>query len=332
MRIAYLPDGTTANAVYRSIGPMHELARRGHETRMLEVGNRQTWAEALRWCEVFHVHRVCDSGVVEMAKAAKAAGAAFVWDDDDDVTRADRRIAGRGVPRGLEAKRRLAARARLFELADLVTTPSAWLAETFRNAGAPAVRVIENYVIDDMMRARGPRIGELTVGWVAAEEHRLDAEALGIAGVLERLLDAHPQLHVATLGLDLRIPNERYHRIAPVPLPELSRHISTFDVGLAPLCPEVEINHARSNIKVKEYAALGIPWLASPIGPYVGLGEREGGRLVAADGWHTELEALIGAPRARRRLAKRAARWGRGQMVARNAQEWERALAGMAHP
>jgi hypothetical protein len=330
MRIAYLPDGTSPNAVYRSIGPMLELARRGHETRMLEPGNRDSWAEALRWCDVFHVHRVCDGGVVEMARAAKAFGTAFVWDDDDDVTRADKRIGGPGVPRGMEAKRRLAARARLFELAELVTTPSPWLADRFREAGAPEVQVIENYVIDDMMRERGVRVGELTIGWVAADEHRLDAEALGIADVLARLLDEHPNLHVATLGIDLRIPSERYRRIAPVPLPELSRHVSTFDIGIAPLSPEVGINHARSSIKVKEYAALAIPWLASPIGPYVGLGEREGGRLVADGDWHRQLDALIGSPRTRRKLAKRAAKWGRGQAISQNAERWERALNGVA--
>ncbi len=329
MRIAYLPDGTTPNAVYRSLGPMLELARRGHETRMLEPGNRETWADALRWCDVFHVHRVCDGGVVEMARAAKAFGAAFVWDDDDDVTRADKRIGGPGVPRGLEAKRRLDARARLFQLADLITTPSLWLADRFREAGAREVRVIENYVIDDLMGERGVRLGELTIGWVAGDEHRLDAEALGIADVLARLLDDHPQLHVATLGIDLRIPSERYRRIAPVPFPELCRHISTFDIGIAPLSPDVGINHARSSIKVKEYAALGIPWLASGIGPYAGLGEREGGRLVPPASWHAHLEALVCVARVRRKLAKRAAKWGRAQSVAGNAQEWEQALVGV---
>lgn len=329
MRIAFLPDGTSPNAVYRSIGPMTELARRGHETRMLEAGNRATWAEALRWCEVFHVHRVCDGGVIEMARAAKAAGAAVVWDDDDDVTRTDRRVGGRGVPRGLEAKRRLDARARLFQLADLVTTPSAWLAEVFRQGGARDVRVIENYVVDDMMRDRGARTGELTIGWVAGGEHRLDAERLGIAETLARLLDAHPRLHVATLKLDLKIPSDRYRRIAPVPLPELSRHVSTFDVGIAPLSSEIAINHARSSIKLKEYAALGVPWLASPIGPYAGLGEREGGRLVPDGDWDDQLIRLAHSDRDRRRLAKRADRWGRGQLLSRNVGRWERALEAL---
>ncbi|HEX4806910.1 MAG TPA: hypothetical protein VFU94_13510 [Conexibacter sp.] len=333
MRIAFLPDGTTPNAIYRSIGPMRELERRGHEARMLEPANRGTWAQALRWCDVFHVHRVCDGGVVEMARAAKAGGAAFVWDDDDDVTRVDRRVASGSAPRGASAAKRLAARARLFELVDLVTTPSPRLAEVFREAGAPAVRVIENYVVEELMRERGARGGELTIGWVAGGEHLLDAERLRIADVLGRLLDAHRDVHVATLGLDLELlglRSERYRRIAPVPVSELSRWVSTFDVGLAPLSGDVAINHMRSSIKVKEYAALGVPWLASPTGPYAGLGERQGGRLVADGEWLGALNALVGSARARRRLAKRASRWGRAQLLARNAGEWERALGEAA--
>ena len=56
------------------------------------------------------------------------------------------------------------------------------------------------------------------------------------------------------------------------------------------------------------------------------LGEREGGRLVADDRWFEELDALVGGDRARRRLAKRAARWGRSQLLSRNAEQWEQAF------
>jgi hypothetical protein len=326
MRIAFLPDGTSPNAVYRSIGPMAALARRGHETRMLEPANHHAWGELLRWCEVLHVHRVCDGGVVEIARAAKAAGAAVVWDDDDDVTKVDKRVAGRGDPRGVKGARRLTARARLFQSVDLVTTPSAWLADVFREGGAPEVRVIENYVVDDLLGDRAARVGELTVGWVAGSEHRLDAEGLGVAEVLARLLEAHPQLHVMTVGVDLGLASERYHHVAPVPFPQLLGKVAAFDVGIAPLSPAFAINHARSSIKLKEYAAMGVPWLASPMGPYAGLGEREGGRLVADDSWFAELDALVGSARARRRLAKRAVRWGQEQTLGRNVERWERAL------
>jgi len=77
---------------------------------------------------------------------------------------------------------------------------------------------------------------------------------------------------------------------------------------------------------------VGVPWLASPIGPYAEMGEREGGRLVPDDGWFEALDALVRGERGRRRLAKRAARWGREQLLSRNVGAWERALdAALAH-
>jgi len=89
---------------------------------------------------------------------------------------------------------------------------------------------------------------------------------------------------------------------------------------------DIPFNRARSNIKVKEYAALGRPWLASPVGPYASLGEKQGGRLVADDGWAAALGRLVEKPRERRKLARQARKWGRTQSVSANANLWEQAL------
>jgi hypothetical protein len=325
VRIAYLPDGMSPNAAYRSIGPMAALAARGHEVRQLDIERIDTWHASLRWCDLLHVHRVCDGGIVELALAARAARAAVVWDDDDDVTRPPPGMRGSGIPTGSKGRRRLAARTRLFELTDLVTTPSGLLAERFQQGGAREVRVLENYVIDELVGSSLPR-GGLRIGWVAGDEHGYDLEHLPITEALQRLLDAHPQLHVTTIGIRLPLASERYRHVAPVPLPELLQHLATFDIGIAPLSDGLEMNHTRSNVKLKEYAVVGVPWLASPIGPYAGLGEQQGGRLVADDRWFEELDALIASPRTRRRLARRATRWGRGQLLSRNAERWELAF------
>jgi glycosyltransferase involved in cell wall biosynthesis len=325
MRIAYLPDETTVNTIYRSIGPMLTLAERGHDVRQLDPADRRDWPELLRWCELLHVHRVCDGGAVELAQAAKAAGAAVVWDDDDDVTRVPRGTAGYREAGGLKGVRRLKARRRLFEHVDLVTTPSAALADVFRAGGARETRVIENYVIDRMLGERSPREG-LRVGWVAGSEHRLDLEHVPVQDALRRLLETYPDVRVTTVGVKLDLPPERYTHVAPVPFPQLLRHVSSFEIGIAPLSPALEINRTRSNVKLKEYAAVGVPWLASPIGPYAGLGEQQGGRLVADDGWFASLDALVGSARTRRKLGKRAVKWGREQLLSRNVGCWERAL------
>jgi hypothetical protein len=92
----------------------------------------------------------------------------------------------------------------------------------------------------------------------------------------------------------------------------------------------VSFNRVRSNIKVKEYAACGVPWLASPIGPYRDLGEQQGGRLVPDFGWVDALADVVTDDRARETLAERAAAWGRTQTVAGNVGEWEAVFAEAA--
>jgi len=311
---------------------MEMLKRHGHVVHELRPSELAGWQAVLGSSDVLQVHRACDDGVVELARAARAAGAAVVWDDDDDVTRPPKGISRRGVASGRAGERRRAARRALFQEVDLVTTPSHALAEIFRAAGAPEVRVIENYVIDDFARERAPR-DVLRIGWVAAGEHRLDLEHIPIEEALQRLLDVHPHVQVTTIGTRLGLSGDRYEHVPVVQLPRLLRHLSTFAIGIAPLSPATEINATRSNIKLKEYAAVGVPWLASPIGPYAGLGEREGGRLVGDDRWFEELDALVRGERTRRRLAKRAARWGEKQMLSRNVgcweREFERLVAGM---
>jgi glycosyltransferase involved in cell wall biosynthesis len=145
---------------------------------------------------------------------------------------------------------------------------------------------------------------------------------LRLRETLDRLLSTHVDLRVVTVGVSLGLTSRRYENIAYVPFPKLGTVVAGFDLGLAPLV-DVPINRTRANSKVKEYAVLGVPWLASPVGSYPGLGEAEGGRLVADDDWYEAIERLATRDRERRKLAKRAARWGRSQTISRHAQAWE---------
>ena len=320
-----LPDGRTANAAYRSIGPMQALAARGHDLRELELSRIDGWHDLLAWCEVLHVHRVCDGGAVELARAAKQSGRRRgVGRRRRRHARSQRHLGLRAQPADSRARRRLAARTRLFAEVDLVTTPSAHLAGVFRAGGAREARVLENYVIDDFAHERELR-DALRIGWVA-RRHRLDLRHSPMPGAGAPARGPSARARDDDRG---QAPaHRRPLRARPiVPLPKLQRHISRFSIGIAPLSPALAINQARSNVKLKEYAAADVPWLASPIGPYVGLGERQGGRLVADDRWFEELDALVRSERARRRLAKRASRWGATQLLSRNVGDWERNLA-----
>ncbi len=322
MRIVFLLDDGTINAWYRLVAPLQALAGMGHEVQEVALEEPRAWEQALRWADLLAIHRSCRRETIPLVRRAKQLGVPVVWDDDDDLTKVPRESAAYRDVGGLKGQQRLRDRARLFELVDLVTTPSDALGRTFLRGGARDVCVIENYVIDAYVGVRAPRKGTW-IGWVGSEEHRFDLPHIPVVDALERLLDAHPDVHVMTIGIRLPLSSPRYEHVPGIPPRDLLRQVSSFDVGIAPLSAQIAINHSRSNVKLKEYAVMGVPWLASPIGPYAGMGEDEGGRLVADDRWYEELDALVRNPRQRRRLAGLADQWGREQLVSENVDCWE---------
>jgi hypothetical protein len=323
MRIAYVADQTTGNGFYRGTGPMTALEQvRGHAVRRLVLDDGPPPLAGVHDVDLLHIHRYGEDGAVRLAREAKAHGAAVVWDNDDDMGSVPKNTPGYRKQGGMMWERRLAGMKKIFEIADLVTAPSATLVERLREYGARHAQVIENHVPDQfVLRSRPPHEG-LTVGWIAGLEHQLDVERIPIREALQRLLDERPEVRVVSFGLALGLRCERYRHVNVVPLFELTREAAAFDVGIAPLADH-GMNRARSNVKLKEYAAAGACWLASPIGPYAGMGEKQGGRLVPDEGWHDALARLVDKPRERAKLAKRAGKWVAGETLTAQARTWE---------
>jgi glycosyltransferase involved in cell wall biosynthesis len=325
MRVAIVTSQRVVNSVYRAL-PLLELRRDGDEVELDAEGAAMA-AGRLRGFDVVHVFRYHDRETRRAIRALREAGTAVVWDNDDDLS----------SPNRLRSQQTHAQLVEMLQLAHVVTTTSPVLAEQYRAWGADEVHVVENYLPDYYAAERPARAGGIAIGWTAAGEHAHDLKALGIRTTLERLLAAHPQVRVASAGLKLGLPPERYVYTEVVQYQELAHYVGGFDVGIAPIA-DIPFNRAKSNVKVKEYAAMGVPWLASPIGPYAGLGERQGGRLVPDDRWYEELERLVTDERARRKLAKRGVKWADGQRLRRNLGRWEAAmrraaeLAGAATP
>jgi hypothetical protein len=322
LRIVCLLETWGMNAFYRSVGPLRALTSMGHEVREVVLEDRRSWDELLRWGDLLHIHRSCSTRTISLARRARELGLPVVWDDDDDLTRVPKGTDFYRDVGGINGQRRLNARARLFELVDLVTTPSDALGRSYLKGGARDVCIIENYVIDDFVQT-GERRDGIWIGWAAGLEHQVDLPHIPVTATLRRLLDAHADVHVMTIGIRLPLSHPRYEQLSILQPLDLLRQVSTWDVGIAPLSTKVAINHSRSNIKLKEYAAVGVPWLASPIGPYADLGEDEGGRLVPNDRWYEELDALVSRPQEREKLAEQAARWGEDQLLSRNVDWWE---------
>jgi glycosyltransferase involved in cell wall biosynthesis len=322
VRIGTLYDEGLPNSRYRCIIPMRALAERGHD--IVWPGATQT-IRALSECDLVHIHRLYGPDTDRLVAELRRAGVTVTYDNDDDLAAVHRESPTYRTLGGLHGQQAFLATARVARKAALVTTPSAVLAERYRRAGAEHVRVIENYLPPEFIAQERRKHRGVVVGWIAGLEHAVDGSRLGLDGVLHALLDRHPELRVALIGHDLRLQHDRYFHLERTDFASLLHSAAGFDIGLAPLA-DTPFNAARSNVKLKEYAALGIPWLASPVGPYANFGEDQGGLLVAEEGWEGAIEELVASPRRRARLARRARAWARDQTIEAAVGQWESAF------
>jgi glycosyltransferase involved in cell wall biosynthesis len=97
-----------------------------------------------------------------------------------------------------------------------------------------------------------------------------------------------------------------------------------FDIGLAPLAYH-RFNKSKSDIKVLEYAALGIPVVASDFGPYAeSVIHGETGFLVRRPHeWGRYLGMLAEDVALREQMSVNAKLWATSRTVQGNAGQWE---------
>ncbi len=205
----------------------------------------------------------------------------LVWETDDDLWTVDptntraARIFTEGMLRALEDVARVA---------HMVTVTSEPLAETMRRFNDNVV-VIPNHIDATLLDRDRPRRDRLTVGWAGGDSHHRDLKM--VAPHLRRFFDRNPHVDLHTIGWGSQNPPEAFPKhlrehVHPNPLHTMKvpyRHSGwseqvedyytkiDFDIGLAPLIPSV-FNRSKSAIKALEYAALGIPVVASDEGPY----------------------------------------------------------------
>ncbi|MGN6189967.1 MAG: hypothetical protein ACTHOE_13825 [Conexibacter sp.] len=315
-----------ANGYYRLLLPLMAMRERGHEVvHVVQEYKRVIDIQPLIGCDFVHIHRpaiLYDEG--DVVTRLLDRGIAVGFDEDDNVV---------DMPQGLEERTDqpwLPRARRNFELllehvgrVDLVTTPSDHLADRFEGAGAQNVHVVDNYLPGAFSRVAPQGHDGFVIGWHAGREHLVDVDRLGLVETLERVLDAHPDARVETINIELGMQHPRYRCEEAVPIEQLTQRLSDFDIGIVPLA-DIPFNRGRSNVKAREYAAAGVPWLASPVGSYGHLGAAQGGRLVGDDRWYEAIDDLIRARRDRRKLAKAAKAWAKDETIWNMAPVWER--------
>jgi glycosyltransferase involved in cell wall biosynthesis len=329
MKIGVLVKPMLSNAAYRAIGPMRALGRRGHEVVMVkrDLEHGRFPARELAECDVVHVYRGYeDPQPLKCIAELRRRGIAITWDDDDDVRLFPSDSPGyKALYGGLNTQRLVQQQIALAAKADVVTTTNQTLADLFAKNFEGPIEVIENFLQSAQYARNGQKQDGVTVGWVAGREHMADVRLLDVTSMLCNVMERDKHVRVATVGVKLDIASDRYTHIPRIEFPDLGKFLAQLDIGIAPIADH-PMSYARSNVKVKEYAAAGVPWVASTRGPYVGLGAKEGGVTVADDRWEQVLLDLAGSRRKRMRLGRKAASWGESQHIDQHAQRWEAVL------
>ncbi|MBA5222209.1 glycosyltransferase [Streptomyces griseoaurantiacus] len=214
--------------------------------------------------------------------------------------------------------------------ADCVTVSTEPLAERIRVYN-PNVEVCPNYVPAWLLDHTPPQRqdGIITIGWGGSPTHSMDFAEVGPQ--LRRFLERNPQAEFHAVGTDyaswMRLPKDRCRFTPWIPGVETFFRTLDFHIAIAPLRPHV-FNQSKSDVKVKEAAALGIPIVASDVGPYrTSVQHGVTGFLVKRDHeWAKYLRMLVEDEAMRKEMGAAGREWARSQTMEGNISVWEKVL------
>ena len=213
---------------------------------------------------------------------------------------------------------------------NLVTVSTPFLAEQISQWN-PNVRIIENCVLAETFK-RHRHISKIPIiGWCGSTGHRSDD--LKILAEPFRRMGTFVKFH-HTGDIETQTPFYKKVKVSPlrvttIPMLPPSQYPQgfTFDIGVVPL-NDIPFNDAKSWIKGLEYAAAGIPFVASPSREYVRLYEEYGiGRLACTpEEWVHHFSELLD-PRVREAESIRNREIVRAEFsVAKMAKEWDKII------
>lgn len=131
---------------------------------------------------------------------------------------------------------------------------------------------------------------EILIGWHGSMSHYNSFTESGVLDALRKISKEYPQVKIL-LGGDKRVfdafdsPNKIYQNY--VPKEQFTSLIKSLDIGLAPLSGEFD--KRRSWIKVLEYMALQIPWVATN---YITYDELKDYGIMTENGYDNWVKAL----------------------------------------
>lgn len=320
----WLPD-TNGVGFYRGIAPACALADAGHQ-----VAASERLPDAARdgAFDVIVGMRVSNLGPSRTwQELARAGHTKLVYEIDDDLWNVD---PSNKAAFPFYQGEQLGRLTRNVEVSDVVTVTTAMLADqvSLRN---PRVRVVPNQIPGWLLHHQRPTADMLTVGWRGGASHSRDFGEL--AAPLRRWLQ-HPaqrgRVAYHAMGVDNtdRVAT-RHGTVRHTPWNDsVSGFLRAvdFDAALIPLRPS-QFNDSKSELALLEMSALGIPAIASPVGPYKEAAVNGAPVVLASTPaeWRDALDTLTHpetGEQVRAELSAAARAWVAGRTFEANVTNW----------
>ncbi len=308
MKVYVYPADTEGCGYYRLIWPSLALKKQGYDVRIIhpkhsgrisgvmDENDRLVSISAPSDADVMVLQRVTSRHMIEAARIWRANGIAVVMDIDDDLSSIDPsnpawtmlhpKTAGRVEQYSWHSAQKFA------EAVTFITVTTPLLLKQYAPHGRGAVLV--NCVPEVVTRIPYNPTPNL-IGWGGnVRTHTRDPAVVGPA--IARLQRD---------GYDFRIIGPSYKAKSAftldrepdvtggVSLAQWHHQLSKLSVGIAPLA-DTRFNHAKSWLKMLEYAALGVPCVGSPSAEYRRLHAQGIGLLAdSPKEWYRHIRRLL---------------------------------------
>lgn len=294
MKIRIFPGDQTGCGFYRCMEPgrvvselsadveveyvYHELDDGGLEVTLAgRLGNERVVGVRDPECDVIVLQRPAHRHLVESIPHIQRYGTAVVVDFDDDFDSLHPRNQAYPAydPEHNPLQNKIWAKL-ASSLADLVTVTTPALAKTYGEHGR--VAVLRNYVPESYLTVKPFWPEEYAtkrphIGWAGNPfSHPGDLEVMGSA-IHDLTFDRRARFCTIGSAKTGDIVSARHPKAIPwSKLSDYPALTASFDVGVVPLA-DTKFNRAKSWLKGLEYAALGVPFVASPTQQYKALAE-----------------------------------------------------------
>lgn len=348
LNLLFLPRDNKGCGFYRMLVPANEIKRQDLANVMVLDKLSE---EAVNWANVIILQRVFEPQWYETIEKLHSMGKKVVYEIDDLLTSVSPANPSFSTwsPEGNNLGRAM----KILSMCDAVQVTT----DRLRNEYAlwnPRTEVLPNYLDHSIWDQpawnavhwtnyyRKKNDGVIRIGWAGAGSHYHDLQL--VEKVMTDICNKYPNVHFVMMGyhgqskkgpdLFQDIPDkpcrhcktegqlEKVNGIELLYYPSKLKECA-LDIAIAPLI-ETGFNQGKSDLKIKEYAALGIPVVATNMKPYSeSVKQGYTGFLAStAKEWYDSLEILIKDQELRERLGRNNYRWYRQNTIDKNIQKW----------